>query len=104
MRTIKTQKSNLTDQVAVGDHLKVYEKSGRIVDMTLRAFDHESLKGTLRDNSSTPVVVKINDIKKIKVEKHDKVKSMAAFLGVITVAVPILAIGMVYRTLIFQPL
>ncbi len=104
MRTVNSQRSSLIAQLAAGDHLIVYEKSGRKVDMILRSINVDSLRGTLADNSSIPVVVEIDDIKKIKVERHDKVKSMAAFLGVITVAVPILAIGLVYRTLTFQTL
>ncbi len=104
MRTVKSQRPSLTAQLAAGDHLIVYEKSGRKVDMILRSINVDSLRGTLRDNISTPVVVEIDDIKKIKVEKHDKVKSAAAFLGVTVIAIPLLAIGMAYRTLTFQTL
>ncbi len=93
MRTVNSQRSSLIAQLAAGDHLIVYEKSGRKVDMILRSINVDSLRGTLAENSSIPVVVEIDDIEKIKVERHDKVKSMAAFLGVIIVAVPLLAIS-----------
>ncbi|MFQ5982582.1 MAG: hypothetical protein ACE5KS_04320, partial [Woeseiaceae bacterium] len=47
MRPIDAQPSNLTEQLEVGDHLVVYEKSGRIVDMTLAEIDGDTLQGTL---------------------------------------------------------
>ena len=104
MRTVKSQRSSLIAQLAAGDHLIVYEKSGRKVDMILREIDGDNLEGTLADDSSVPAVVDINDIEKIKVEKIDRVKSTAAVVGATIIILPILAIGIAYRTLTFQPL
>ena len=93
MRPIEAQRSNLTEQVEVGDHLIVYEKSGRIVDMTLGVIDGDSLEGTLADNSLIPVEVDINDIEKVEVEKIDGVKTTLAVVGGTIVILPLLVIA-----------
>jgi len=53
MRPIETGQANLTEQLEAGDHLVIYEKSGRIVDMTLEVIDGDSLEGTLAGNNHT---------------------------------------------------
>ena len=99
MRPIETQQSNLTEQIEVGDHLVIYEKSGRIADMTLTLIDGDSLHGSLADSRRTPVQVDINDIEKIEVEKIDGVKTTLAVIGGAIVIVPLAvlaAIGLMF--------
>ncbi len=93
MRPIETGQANLIEQLEVGDHLIVYEKSGRIVDMTLAVIDDDSLEGTLADNSLVPVEVDINDIKKIEVEKIDGVKTTLAVVGGTIIILPLMLIA-----------
>ena len=93
MRPIETGQANLIEQLEVGDHLIVYEKSGRIVDMTLSVIDDDSLEGTLADNSLVPVEVDINDIKKIEVEKIDGVKTTLAVVGGTIIILPLMLIA-----------
>ncbi len=95
MRPIDTQQSNLTEQFEVGDHLVIYEKSGRIADMTLTLIDGDSLQGSLADSRRTPVQVDINDIEKIEVEKIDGVKTMLAVIGGAIVIVPLAVLAAV---------
>ncbi len=99
MRPVETGQSKLTEQLEVGDHLIVYEKSGRIVDMTLDVIDGDSLEGTLAGNNLIPVEVDINDIEKIEVEKIDGVKTTLAVVGGVIVIVPlamIAAVGLMF--------
>ena len=99
MRPVETGQSRLTEQLEVGDHLVIYEKSGRIADMTLTLIDGDSLEGTLADNSLIPVEVDINDIEKIEVEKIDGVKTTLAVVGGAIVIVPlamIAAVGLMF--------
>lgn len=93
MRPIETGQANLIEQLEVGDHLIVYEKSGRIVDMTLGVIDDDSLEGTLADNSLIPVEVDINDIEKIEVEKIDGVKTTLAVVGGTIIILPLMLIA-----------
>jgi len=95
MRPIETQQSNLTEQIEVGDHLVIYEKSGRIADMTLTLIDGDSLHGSLPDSRRTPVQVDINDIEKIEVEKIDGVKTTLAVIGGAIVIVPLAVLAAV---------
>ncbi len=95
MRPIETQQSNLTEQIEVGDHLVIYEKSGRIADMTLTLIDGDSLHGSLADSRRTPVQVDINDIEKIEVEKIDGVKTTLAVIGGAIVIVPLAVLAAV---------
>jgi hypothetical protein len=99
MRPVETEQSKLTEQLEVGDHLIVYEKSGRIVDMTLDVIDGDSLEGTLAGNNFIPVEVDIDDIEKIEVEKIDGVKTTLAVVGGVIVIVPlamIAAVGLMF--------
>jgi len=93
MRPIEAQQSNLAEQVEVGDHLIVYEKSGRIVDMTLGVIDGDSLEGTLADDTLIPVEVDINDIEKIEVEKIDGAKTTLAVVGGTIIVLPLMLIA-----------
>ncbi len=93
MRPIESGQSNLTEQLEVGDHLVIYEKSGRIADMTLTLIDGDILKGTLAGNNFIPVEVDINDIEKIEVEKIDGVKTTLAVVGGTIVILPLMLIA-----------
>ncbi len=93
MRPIETGQSNLTEKLEAGDHLVIYEKSGRIVDMTLDVIDGDSLEGTLADNNLIPVEVDINDIEKIEVEKIDGVKNSLAVVGCTIVILTLMLIS-----------
>jgi hypothetical protein len=93
MRPIDAQQSSLTQEVEVGDHLIAYEKSGRIVDMTVSVIDGDVLKGTLAENSHVPVEVDINDAEKIEVEKIDGVKTTLAVVGGAVVILPLALIA-----------
>ena len=93
MRPMETEQSKLTEQLEVGDHLIVYEKSGRIVDMTLDVIDGDSLEGTLAGNNFIPVEVDIDDIEKIEVEKIDGVKTTLAVVGGTIVLLPLMLIA-----------
>ena len=81
MQTMNQSSSELTDQLEAGDHLIVYEKSGRIVDMKLSAIDGDVLKGELTGKIFHTVEVNINDIAKIEIEKIDGGKTTLAIVG-----------------------
>jgi len=99
MRPVETGQSKLTEQLEGGDHLVIYEKSGRIADMTLTLIDGDSLEGTLAGNNFIPVEVDIDEIEKIEVEKIDGVKTTLAVVGGVIVIVPlamIAAVGLMF--------
>lgn len=89
MRTVDSQPANLTEQIEVGDHLVVYEKSGRIVDMTVSVISDTTLEGTLAENTFAPVTVVIDDIEKIEVEKIDGAKTTLAVVGGTIIILPL---------------
>ncbi len=93
MRPVETGQANLTEQLEVGDHLVIYEKSGRIVDMTLTLIDGDILEGTLAGNNFIPVEVDINDIEKIEFEKIDGVKTTLAVVGGTIIISPLMLIA-----------
>ena len=92
MRPIDTRKSDLTEQLEVGDYLVVYEKSGRTYDMTLAMIDGDTLHGTLGQTSGTAVQVDVNDIEQIKAKRIAVGKTTGAILGGI-VLLPIMVLG-----------
>ncbi len=92
MRPIDTRKADLIEQLEIGDHLIIYEKSGRTTDMTLAQIDADRLQGTLGKTSTVYVEVDIDDIERIEREGIAVGKTAAATLGVI-VLLPIVAMG-----------
>ena len=88
MRAIESNAS-VAEQISVGEHLVVYEKSGRVVDMTVRVIDTDRLGGTLGTEGGAPVEVLLADIEKIEVERIDGAKTTLAVVGVTVVAVPV---------------
>ena len=88
MRPIDSTTS-VADQIEIGDHLVVYETSGRIVDMTVQVVEADRLVGTLGTEGGAPIQVMIADIEKIEVEKIDGAKTTLAVVGVTVVVVPV---------------
>ncbi len=92
MRTMDAQQPDFVEQLEVGDHLVVYEKSGRVVDMTLTEIDGSVLYGSVHDSGLTTVEVDLQQIVKVEIEKISGVKTTAAILGGI-VLLPIAIVG-----------
>ena len=88
MRPIDSTTS-VADQIEIGDHLVVYETSGRIVDMTVQVVEADRLVGTLGTEGGAPIQVMIADVEKIEVEKIDGAKTTLAVVGVTVVVVPV---------------
>ncbi len=88
MRAIESNTS-VAEEISVGEHLVVYENSGRVVDMTVRVIDTDRLGGTLGTEGGAPVEVLLADIEKIDVERIDGAKTTLAVVGVTVVAVPV---------------
>ena len=88
MRPIDSTTS-VAEEIEIGDHLVVYETSGRIVDMTVQVIEADKLVGTLGTEGGAPIQVMIADIEKIEVEKLDGAKTTLAVVGVTVVVVPV---------------
>ena len=93
MRPIDREKYELNEKLEIGDHLVVYEKTGRIVDMKPDSIEGVYLEGTSTDGFPTMVDVKIDDIEKIEVEKIDGVKTTLAVVGGAIVFLPLMVIA-----------
>jgi len=93
MRPMETDDSSLADQLESQDHLVVYEKSGRIIDMTFTESDDEAIYGVLSNDPRTLVEVDLGDIERIEVEKIDGVKTTFAIVGGTIVIVPLAVIA-----------
>ena len=93
MRPIDREKYELTEKLEIGDHLVVYETSGRIVDMKLDSFNGDYLEGTSADGYPTMVDVNINYIEKNEVEKIDGVKTTLAIVVGVIVLLPLMVIA-----------
>ena len=88
MRPIDSTTS-VAEEIEIGDHLVVYETSGRIVDMTVQVIEADKLVGTLGTEGGAPIQVMIADIEKIEVENIDGAKTTLAVVGVTVVVVPV---------------
>lgn len=94
MRAVDMAQSGFADHFKTGDHLVVYEKQGRIVDMKLTQVEAGVLYGSLTDNGLTTVEVSLADIQKIEIEKISGAKTTGAVVGGI-ILLPVVAAGAV---------
>lgn len=89
MRPIEAGPAGLSAQLEPGDHLIVYERSGRVVDMTLMEVGEAALHGRTVDEAALPVTVDIRDIERLEIEKIDPGKSVLAGVGAVIILVPV---------------
>ena len=94
MRAVDMGQSNFADHFETGDHLVVYEKQGRIVDMKLTQVENGVLYGSLSDNGLTTIEISLADVEKIEIEKISGAKTTGAVIGGI-VLLPVVAAGAV---------
>ena len=94
MRTVDMSQSDFANHFETGDHLVVYEKQGRIVDMRLTQVDNGVLYGSPTDNGLITVEVNLADVEKIEIEKISGAKTTGAVVGGI-VLFPVVAAGAV---------
>lgn len=94
MRTVDMAQADFADSFETGDHLVVYEKQGRIIDMTFTKLDGGVLYGSLTNDGLMTVEVYLTDIEKVEIEKISGAKTTGAVVGGI-ILLPIVAAGAV---------
>ncbi len=92
MQEVKQQEGLLTNYLEIGDHIIVYETSGRMVDMRFVLVEGNVLRGSLFNDGLEAVEIKLEHIEKIEAERIALGRTTAAVLGGIVLA-PIAALG-----------
>ncbi len=92
MQEVKPQEGTLIGYLEIGEHIVVYEKTGRIVDMRFVLIEGDVLRGSLFFDGLEPVEIKLDEIEKIEAERVAAGRTTAAVLGGIVLA-PIAAVG-----------
>ncbi|MDH5629809.1 MAG: hypothetical protein OEY96_06600 [Gammaproteobacteria bacterium] len=70
-------------KLKIKDNIIVYEKSGRVINMTVTSFDNQTITGSLVSAPLTTVSVNLNDVHQIEVESIDGLKTTGAVVGTI---------------------
>ena len=83
---------DISEILEVGDHIIVYEKSGRILDMRFVRLDGSTIRGSLYNDGLTAVTVEFDDIEHLEAERLNMLQTTGAVLGGI-VLFPIFALG-----------
>ena len=92
MQEVKQPEGLLTDYLEIGEHIIVYETSGRMVDMRFVLVEGNVLRGSLFDDGLEAVEIKLEHIEKIEAERIALGRTTVAVLGGIVLA-PIAALG-----------
>ncbi len=92
MRPVNMERADFAEFFETGDHIVVYERQGRIVDMKVTQVDNGYIYGSLSADGLTTVEVRLTDVEKIEIEKISGVKTTGAVLGGI-VLIPVVAVG-----------
>ncbi|WP_405231709.1 hypothetical protein [Lentisalinibacter salinarum] len=93
MREVRPGERPLREVLRTGDHVIVYEDTGRIVDMRYVWTDGTTLRGSLFADGLTPVEVEIDRIERVEVERIAAGRTGLAVVGGIIMA-PIAALGL----------
>ena len=91
MRPVNGEATDLAETARAGDRMVIYEKSGRIVDMTYSHLDGDRIVGSTGSNGHAPVEVAIADVQRL--EKIDGAKTTLAIIGGTIVVVPLVALA-----------
>ena len=92
MKEVRPADGNLADYLKIGDHIVVYESSGRIIDMRFVRIDGDVLRGSYSDDGLDAVEVRIDDIERIEAERLAAGRTTGAVIGGIVLA-PLAAVG-----------
>ena len=92
MKEVKPKDRPLADYLDIGDHIVVYEKSGKIGDMRCVLIEDDVLRGSYFDDGLEPVEIRLDQIEKVEAERIAVGRSAAVVLGGILLA-PIAAVG-----------
>lgn len=94
MRTVDMARPDFADRFEAGDHLVVFERQGRVVDMTLTRVADGVLYGSLTNDGLTTVEIRLADVEKVEIEKISGARTTGAVIGGI-VLLPVVAAGAV---------
>ena len=94
MRPVDMAQADFASAFETGDHLVVYEKQGRIIDMKFTGIENGVMFGSLFTDGLVSVEVVLEDIEKIEIEKISGAKTTGAVVGGI-ILLPIVAAGAV---------
>lgn len=92
MQQVRPEDGSLADFLEIGDHIVVYEKSGRIVDMRFVLIDDDILRGSLSRDGLEAITIRLDDIERVEAERLAAGRTTGAVLGGIVLA-PIAAVG-----------
>ncbi len=92
MRPVDMTQTDFADAFETGDHLVVYEKQGRVIDMKFTGIENGVMFGSLYTDGLMSVEVVLADIEKIEIEKISGAKTTGAVVGGI-ILLPIVAAG-----------
>jgi hypothetical protein len=92
MRPVDMAQADFANAFETGDHLVVYEKQGRIIDMKFTGIEDGVMFGSLYTDGLMSVEVVLQDIEKIEIEKISGAKTTGAVVGGI-ILLPVVAAG-----------
>lgn len=92
MKELPSDSESLADRLQTGDHIIVYEDSGRVFDMRFVLIDGDVLRGSLVRDGQEAVEIRLADISKVEAERVAVGRTTGAVLGG-AVLLPIAAMG-----------
>ena len=92
MQEVREAEGSLADHLEIGDHIIVYTSTGTIIDMRFVLIDNGVMRGSLYADGLEPIMVRLDEIRKIEAERIAAGRTTAAVLGGIVLA-PFASIG-----------
>jgi hypothetical protein len=95
MQALDMAEGGFTDYIETGDHIVVYEKDGRVLDMTVANVEDNVLYGSQTGAGWSTFEVELENVQKIEIEKISGVKTTGAVVGgLVLVPIFVAAVGL----------
>lgn len=91
MQAVEVDSVNQEDTLVEGDFLRIVDLQQRVTEMTLIAVEDGALRGTLAESDGVVIVLQLEDIESIEVQKLSPGRSILAGTGGVIVLWGILA-------------
>ena len=93
--SVNPEQYRIQPSLEIKDKIRVYLKTGEIIDMTYVSSDNTSIKGSLIQDPLTAQTINYQDIQRIEVEEVDGAMTTLAVIGSVLL-LPIVIIGGIF--------
>jgi hypothetical protein len=95
MRAVEMEQTDFAQYIETGDHLVIYEKGGRILDIQVARVENTTIYGSITNAAFSTVEIEMADVERIEIEKVSGAKTAGVIAaGVVLIPIFVAFAGM----------